>query len=54
MENLYIIWNFIKEWYWLPLMLVNITAFITILVENGKPEKTIAWLLVIEIGRAHV
>lgn len=47
MENLYTIWNFIKEWYWLPLMLVNITAFITILVENGKPEKTIAWLLVI-------
>lgn len=47
MENLYIIWNFIKEWYWLPLTLVNITAFITILVENGKPEKTIAWLLVI-------
>ena len=47
MENLHIIWNFVKEWYWIPLLLINTTAFITILVENGKPEKTIAWLMVI-------
>lgn len=47
MENLYIIWDFVKEWYWIPLLLINTTAFITILVENGKPEKTIAWLMVI-------
>lgn len=47
MENFIPIWNFIVEWYWVPLLLVNATAFVTILVENGKPEKTIAWLLVI-------
>jgi len=47
MDDLLHIWDFIAEWYWIPLTLVNITAFIAILVENGKPEKTIAWLLVI-------
>lgn len=47
MENFIPIWNFIITWYWLPLLLINTTAFITILAENGKPEKTIAWLLVI-------
>lgn len=47
MENFYIIRDFIKEWYWLPVTLVIITAVITILIENGKPEKTIAWLVVI-------
>lgn len=47
MDDLQIIWDFTKEWYWIPLTLVNIGAFITILVENGKPEKTIAWLMVI-------
>lgn len=47
MEHLINIWNFILEWYWIPLAMVNITAFLTILIENGKPEKTIAWLMVI-------
>lgn len=47
MVDLQIIWEFAKEWYWIPLTLLNTTAFITILVENGKPEKTIAWLMVI-------
>ncbi|UUV22684.1 cardiolipin synthase [Paenimyroides aestuarii] len=47
MENLLTIWEFVKEWYWIPLTLLNTTAFITILIENGKPEKTIAWLMVI-------
>src|SRR5690606_13154946 len=47
MQNLYIIWDFVKEWYWIPLLLINTTAFMTILVENAKPEKTIAWLMVI-------
>lgn len=47
MENLLTIWEFIITWYWIPLTLVNTVAFITILIENGKPEKTIAWLMVI-------
>jgi len=47
MEYIHEIWSFISSWYWIPLLLINTTAFITILIENGKPEKTIAWLLVI-------
>lgn len=47
MDHIQIILEFVKEWYWIPLTLINTTAFITILVENGKPEKTIAWLMVI-------
>lgn len=47
MENIDIIWNFISQWYWLPITLVNIATIILILIENGKPEKTIAWILVI-------
>ncbi|HUH25564.1 MAG TPA: cardiolipin synthase [Flavobacterium sp.] len=47
MENLNIIWDFISQWYWLPITLVNIATIILILIENGKPEKTIAWVVVI-------
>ena len=47
MEHLQLIWEFIVQWYWIPLLLINGSAFITILIENGKPEKTIAWLMVI-------
>ena len=47
MENFVAIWQFLVQWYWLPLLIMNITTIIAILVENGKPEKTIAWVLVI-------
>ena len=47
MNLIYLIWDFIVQWYWIPLGIINIGAFITILIENGKPEKTIAWLMVI-------
>lgn len=41
------IWNGIKNWYWLPLLLIYIAVIVMILVENGNPTKTIAWILVI-------
>lgn len=40
-------WNFIKQWYWIPLTLLYIMVIITILIENRNPTKTIAWILVI-------
>ena len=41
------IWTFIKAWYWVPVTLLYIMVIITILIENGNPTKTIAWILVI-------
>ena len=41
------IWNFIKEWYWVPLTILYIMVIVTILIENRNPTKTIAWILVI-------
>ena len=41
------IWNFIKEWYWVPLSILYIMVIVTILIENRNPTKTIAWILVI-------
>ncbi|WP_291118157.1 cardiolipin synthase [Empedobacter sp. UBA7248] len=41
------IWNFIKEWYWVPLTILYIMVIATILIENRNPTKTIAWILVI-------
>lgn len=47
MEYLKLFWHFIATWYWLPLGLIILSTLVLILVENGKPEKTIAWLMVI-------
>ncbi|HEY4540321.1 MAG TPA: cardiolipin synthase [Faecalibacter sp.] len=41
------IWVLVKEWYWIPLMLIYISVIFTILIENRNPTKTIAWILVI-------
>ncbi|WP_413533802.1 cardiolipin synthase [Empedobacter brevis] len=41
------IWDFIKEWYWIPLTILYIMVIVTILIENRNPTKTIAWILVI-------
>lgn len=37
----------IRQWYWLPLLIVYVGIILTILIENRNPSKTIAWLLVI-------
>ena len=47
MEYIHLIWDFIKEWYWIPISLIYISVIITILIENRNPEKTIAWILII-------
>lgn len=39
--------EFLREWYWVPLLLVYGGIIITILAENRNPTKTLAWILVI-------
>ncbi|MCI0920170.1 cardiolipin synthase [Sphingobacterium rhinopitheci] len=40
-------WDFARNWYWIPLLLLYAGVISTILIENGNPTKTIAWILVI-------
>ena len=42
-----IIWGFIKEWYWIPMILVYAFIIITILSENRNPSKSLAYILVL-------
>ncbi|WP_068596481.1 cardiolipin synthase [Vaginella massiliensis] len=46
-EILHQIWQFLVEWYWVPISLIYVFVILAILIENRKPEKTIAWILVI-------
>lgn len=39
--------EFLREWYWAPLVLIYTGVIITILAENRNPTKTLAWILVI-------
>lgn len=39
--------DFFLHWYWIPLLVINLSVIITILIENGNPPKTMAWILVI-------
>lgn len=41
------LWEFILNWYWVPLLIVYLATILTILIENRNPTKTIAWILVI-------
>ena len=41
------IWDFLKQWYWIPLFLIYGAVLTTILLANGNPTKTKAWILVI-------
>lgn len=47
MEHFMTYWDFIVQWYWIPLSLFYVAIISTILIENRNPEKTIAWILVI-------
>ena len=38
---------FILEWYWIPLTLMYVGVILTILSENRKPSKSLAYILVI-------
>jgi cardiolipin synthase A/B len=42
-----IIWDFVKEWYWIPMLLVYAFIIITILRENRNPSKSLAYILVL-------
>lgn len=41
------IWNFIKEWYWIPLLIIYAGVILTILGENRDPAKSLAYILVL-------
>lgn len=41
------IWEFLQQWYWIPLLLIYGGVLTTILLGNGNPTKTKAWILVI-------
>lgn len=47
MEELKIIFEFIKEWYWIPLFALYLGVISAILIENRNPSKTISWVLLI-------
>src|SRR6478735_9435877 len=39
--------HFIAHWYWIPLTLMYVGVIITILSENRRPSKSLAYILVI-------
>lgn len=39
--------DFIARWYWIPMLLIYVGVIITILSENRKPSKSLAYILVI-------
>ena len=41
------LWQFLREWYWLPLSIIYVTIIFSILIDNKNPTKTMAWILVI-------
>jgi len=47
MDTWHTIWNFLVEWYWLPLALIYVAIVITILEENRNPSKSLAYILVL-------
>ena len=47
MINWHAIMDFIAHWYWIPLTLMYVGVIITILSENRKPSKSLAYILVI-------
>lgn len=47
MELFLIAFDFVKQWYWIPLLILYLGVISTILIENRNPSKTISWVLVI-------
>src|SRR5690606_33170852 len=39
--------NFLKQWYWVPIVFIYLGVLSTILIENRNPTKTLSWILVI-------
>jgi len=47
MEHLHSVIDFVRAWYWLPLLLLYVGIISPMLIENRNPAKTISWVLVI-------
>ncbi|SUJ04622.1 Cardiolipin synthase [Sphingobacterium spiritivorum] len=41
------VWEFLVQWYWIPLSILYIGVISTILIENRNPSKTVSWVMVI-------
>ncbi|WP_270089669.1 cardiolipin synthase [Sphingobacterium sp. SYP-B4668] len=41
------VWEFILQWYWIPLSILYLGVISTILIENRNPSKTVSWVMVI-------
>ena len=41
------LWQWLLNWYWLPLFVLYFGVISTILIENRNPTKTISWVMVI-------
>jgi len=41
------VWEFIIQWYWIPLSILYLGVISTILIENRNPSKTVSWVMVI-------
>lgn len=41
------VWQWLLNWYWLPLFILYFGIISTILIENRNPTKTISWVMVI-------
>ena len=47
MEQLDALLDFMKQWYWVPVVFLYLGVLSTILIENRNPVKTLSWVLVI-------
>lgn len=47
MELIHEVVEFVKHWYWIPMLILYFGVISTILIENRNPTKTISWVLVI-------
>src|SRR3954466_3743537 len=47
MVSWHTITDFIVQWYWIPLTLMYVGVIVTIVSENRKPSKSLAYILVI-------
>jgi len=47
MEYIQEVLNFLKQWYWVPIVFIYLGVLSTILIENRNPTKTLSWILVI-------
>ena len=47
METWSLLFDFIAKWYYVPLVFIYIAVIITVLFENRKPEKALAWVMIV-------